>query len=73
MSSVHRRMRRHAQRERRRRGARIVGMGVTNWAYAAIRLARCDCPAVVIPHADLPVVEHHHRHGCPALAEWGRR
>jgi hypothetical protein len=63
-----RRLRRQAQRERRR--ARIVGAAVIDWGDAAQRLTRCDCPAIIIPSDDMTVVEHHHRHGCPALEEW---
>jgi hypothetical protein len=29
----------------------------------------CDCPATIIPGNPI-VVEHNHRHACPALKRW---
>jgi hypothetical protein len=47
-------------------------MAMVDWKDTSDWLTRCDCPTVSIAGAEFTTVEHHHVHGCPALAVWKR-
>lgn len=57
-------------RRRRDRGPQLRGVAFVDAIEAARRVGGCGCPAVIRSTAELVIVEHHHRHGCPALDRW---
>jgi hypothetical protein len=56
-------------RRRRPHGTRIGGLAWMDLPDALQLLDDCDCPAIIIG-GDPIVVEHNHRHACPALKRW---
>jgi hypothetical protein len=61
----------HARHHRRprRRSTRIRGLAWMDLPDALRLLDDCDCPALIIG-GDPVLIEHQHRHACPALKRW---
>ena len=55
------------RRRHRHGGPKLRNIAWINPNEVAGRLDACDCPAVIHTTASAVVVEHFHRHGCPAL------
>jgi hypothetical protein len=59
----------HRRRGRRHGAPKVRAIAWVDPNEVAGRLDACACPAVIHTAAGALVVEHFHRHGCPALQD----